>query len=55
VQLKYVCDRDKTRLTSGRVATNGPTFTHNVKTLLEDRNLQAVVIATPASTHYGIA
>lgn|SRR2546425_6547582 len=54
VQLKYVCDIDKTRLVSGNSGTEGAHLTHDIETLLEDENLQAVVIATPASTHYDI-
>jgi len=54
VRLKYVCDNDYGKLAKCPESINVTKVTDFVK-LAEDKDLKAVVIATPASTHYEIA
>lgn len=50
--LKYICDLDKNKLEQLRLQLPGTVITTCFEDLLEDSDLQAIVIATTASTHY---
>lgn len=50
--LKYVCDVNDERLENVRRLYHNVTTTSNFDTILNDNSVQAVVIATPADTHY---
>lgn len=50
--LRYVCDLDQAKLDQAARQYPGTRLTRNFKELLEDRELQAVVIATTAPGHY---
>jgi predicted dehydrogenase len=50
--LKYICDLDQGKLEQLRLQLPGTAATTRFEDLLEDPDLQAVVIATTASTHY---
>lgn len=49
--LKYICDLDETKLRKMQWQLPGTATTTRFDDLLEDRELQAIVIATTASTH----
>jgi predicted dehydrogenase len=53
-RLKYICDLDRSKL--ARVATQlpGTSATSDFDAVLADAEVQAVVIATPAPTHYAL-
>ena len=51
-ELKYVCDVDESNLARLRAQMTGPKFVSEYAEVLRDPDLQAVVIATPAPTHY---
>ena len=50
--LKYICDLDEKRLRQMQKQLPGTTITTRVSDLLEDSELNAIVIATTAPTHY---
>jgi predicted dehydrogenase len=50
--LKYLCDLDKKKLEQIRLQLPGPAITTCFEDLLEDPDLQAIIIATTAATHY---
>jgi len=52
--LKYVCDLDPNKLDAMRRLLPGTRTTTRFEDLLEDPDLNAIVIATPASTHYAL-
>jgi predicted dehydrogenase len=52
--LKYICDLDTKKLEQLRLQLPGTTITTRYEDLLEDPELQAIVIATTASTHYAL-
>ena len=52
--LKYVCDLDTKRLAQIQTQMPGTTTTTRWQDLLEDSELQAIVIATTASSHYAL-
>ena len=52
--LKYICDLDQKKLQQMRYQLAGATVTTRFEDLLEDSNLQAIVIASTASTHYAL-
>jgi predicted dehydrogenase len=52
--LKYICDLDQKKLEQLRLQLPGTAITTRFEDLLEDSDLQAVVIATTASTHYAL-
>jgi predicted dehydrogenase len=54
-KLRCVCDRDNGKLKEYNGLTNDIKFVDNFAELAEDKELEAVIIATPASTHYDIA
>ena len=54
-KVKYVCDLNRENLKKINSLDNGVIKTTNVKDLLSDKNLEAVFIATPVSTHFKLA
>lgn len=50
--LKYVCDVNSERLDAVRALYQNVTVTDDFETVLQDDSIQAVIIATPADTHY---
>jgi UDP-2-acetamido-3-amino-2,3-dideoxy-glucuronate N-acetyltransferase len=52
--LRCVCDKDVSR--QGGLVFQGPSpvFTEDLAEVLADPTIQAVAVATPAVTHYGI-
>jgi predicted dehydrogenase len=50
--LRYICDLDQKKLEQLRSQLPGTTPTTRFEDLLEDAELQAIVIATTAATHY---
>jgi predicted dehydrogenase len=50
--LKYICDLDQQKLEQLRLQLPGTILTSRFQDLLEDADLQAIVIATTAATHY---
>ena len=55
-QLSAICDLDTdTRHTPGSRSVGGVPVTGSVQELLQDPDLDAVAIATPARTHHGLA
>jgi len=53
--LRYVCDLDQAKLDQQAKLYPGSKLTRNLQEVLEDRELQAVVIATPAPAHFALA
>lgn len=53
--IKYVCDKDTRRFPNHGKLSKGLILTDDPMRIVEDEAVQAVVIATPASTHYDIA
>jgi predicted dehydrogenase len=51
-RLKYVCDLDQQKLERLRLQLPGTMLTTRFEDLLEDSDVQAIVIATTAATHY---
>jgi predicted dehydrogenase len=52
--LKYICDLDQQKLDRLRLQLPGTARTTHFEDLLEDTDLQAIVIATTAATHYSL-
>ena len=50
--LRYVCDLDEQKLQSARDQYPGVNTTRSFDDIISDANLDAVVIATTAPTHY---
>jgi len=50
--LKCICDLDRNRLEQLRVQLPGTAITTRFEDLLEDAGLQALIISTPAPTHF---
>jgi predicted dehydrogenase len=50
--LKYICDLDQQKLEQLRLQLPGTMLTTRFEDLLEDSDVQAIVIATTAATHY---
>ena len=55
VSLKYACDLSQAHLASIKKSYPAILTTRNYKTLLSDKDINAVVIATSANTHYQLA
>jgi UDP-2-acetamido-3-amino-2,3-dideoxy-glucuronate N-acetyltransferase len=53
--LRTLCDTDKTILDEYRQRYHGITVTASFDEMLADQGINAVAIATPASTHYDLA
>ena len=55
VNLKWVCDLDKNRLS--KIVSQYPHVNHTIdyNELLKDENLDAIAIATPVNTHFNLA
>ena len=53
--VKYVCDRDLKVLKKISVSNEFTSKVNNYKKIINDNDIQAVVIATPVSTHYSLA
>jgi predicted dehydrogenase len=51
-ELKYICDLDQRKLDQMRAQLPGTATTTRFEDLLEDQDLQAIVIATSAPSHY---
>ncbi len=54
VSVEYVCDLDKKKLRLVKNKYPSVNITNNVKEILDSNSLDAVVIATPAKTHYSL-
>jgi predicted dehydrogenase len=52
--LKYICDLDPSRLERLRRQLPGTSVTTRYEDLLEDPEIQGIVIATTAASHYGL-
>ncbi|MDJ0927443.1 MAG: Gfo/Idh/MocA family oxidoreductase [Gammaproteobacteria bacterium] len=52
--LKYICDLDETRLSQLQSQLPGTQLSRDFDSVLADPEIQAVVIATPAPTHYSL-
>ena len=55
LSLRYVCDANEALLAAMRPRFPGVAFVPDVDVLLADASLSAVVVATPASTHFALA
>lgn len=55
VEKVIVCDIDRKRLSKVKSEYSGIKTTENLDTILNDNKIEAVVIASPAGTHYDIA
>ena len=53
-RLKYLCDLDQKKLDRLQVQLPGTLTTASYQTVLRDHEVQAVVIATPAPSHYAL-
>ena len=53
--VKYVCDLHKHRLSHIKTLFPGLSTTHDYLKILKDKDIEAVVIATPSFTHYKLA
>lgn len=53
--VKWVCDRDEERLAKARSQYGNVRTTHEYRDLIQDPQVDAVVIATPISTHHALA
>ena len=53
--VKYVCDRDLKLLKKISLSNEFTSKVNNYKKIINDSDIQAVVIATPVSTHYSLA
>lgn len=53
--VKYICDRDLKVLKKISVSNEFTSKVNNYKKIINDSDIQAVIIATPVSTHYSIA
>lgn len=54
-KLQYICDLDSHKLSRLKKEHQDLEITNNYNVLLEDRNVDAIVIATPPSTHFKLA
>jgi predicted dehydrogenase len=55
VRVAFVCDKDPHKLSAIRQLYPGLPVTANYQDLLRDESVEAVVISTPATTHYDLA
>lgn len=55
VEVRYICDKDEGRLHNQRGTVGNAIFTNRFQDIVNDDEVRAVVIATPASTHYKVA
>lgn len=55
VYVKYVCDLSQERLSHIRQLYPSVKTTHDCKLILEDKDIQAVIVSTPAAKHYPLA
>lgn len=53
--VKYICDRDLKILKKISISNEFTSKVNNYKKIINDSDIQAVVIATPVSTHYSLA
>jgi predicted dehydrogenase len=53
--LRYICDLDKAKLDQSARQYPGTRMTSNFAEMLEDKELQAVIVATTAPAHYPLA
>jgi predicted dehydrogenase len=54
VKLDYICDKDHSTLEKYRDVADDVKLTDDVNELAKDQNLQLIIVAAPASTHYEI-
>lgn len=55
ISVTTVCDADAARLAAARAAAPWLAVTADLRSVLEDTGVDAVAIATPVASHYGIA
>jgi len=55
MQVKYVCDYDKNRLKIAQEKFPNTIYTRDPNKLFKDKDLDAIIIATPIDTHYKLA
>jgi len=55
IKLRIVCDRNNSAIEKYRLAYPNITFLTDFKAVINDKNIEAVIISTPAATHYDIA
>jgi predicted dehydrogenase len=55
VRVKWVCDRDAGRLTKAKLRYPTVTVTEDYRDVLGDEDVDAVLVATPISTHFDLA
>jgi predicted dehydrogenase len=55
VDVRWICDRDQTRLDRLTRRYPGARTTQDIDEVLDDPNLDGVVLATPVNTHYDLA
>lgn len=55
VDVKWVCDRDPQKLARAKMRYPVVTVTENYADVLSDRTVDAVLIATPITTHFALA
>lgn len=53
--VRRICDKSPERLTHVRARYPGAAVTESSDEVIEDERVEAVVVATPISTHYGLA
>ena len=54
-QLRYICDIDENQLKTVRDLAPEAQFTTDLNRVLSDKDVNAVIISTPAETHYDVA
>lgn len=54
-KVKYVCDKDPKRIAQFKRKYPLIEFTKDYETILKDKEIEAVLISTPAVTHFGLA
>lgn len=54
-ELKYICDTQPEQLERHKSRYRGTTFTNDYQQLLDDKDLDAIIIATPVATHFTLA
>ncbi|PIP14066.1 MAG: oxidoreductase [bacterium (Candidatus Stahlbacteria) CG23_combo_of_CG06-09_8_20_14_all_34_7] len=55
IKVKHVCDIDGKRLNDAKVKYPDYIYTKNVDMIFEDKEVNAIVLATPIETHYPLA
>ncbi len=55
VNLSIICDLDQSKLEEAEIVFSRSKITSNISQVLEDPEIDAVIIATPANTHFDLA